>query len=232
MSKQTIYAAFSTQKGGAGKTTMTVLVASHLHYARDYNVAVIDYPQHSICEMRERDYKMVEQDVFYKKMARDQILRLGGKGFYPVIESSPQGALNEAKALCREGEYDFIFFDMPGTANSIEVINTLTKMDYIIAPITADRVVAESTLNYLISIRDGIMNKRKTNIKSILLFWNMVDGREKSELYGVLLTFFLTAMLFGASGVIRVSGATKVRCAGCARLARTKSLQRLQGDFV
>ena len=185
MSKQTIYAAFSTQKGGAGKTTMTVLVASHLHYARDYNVAVIDYPQHSICEMRERDYKMVEQDVFYKKMARDQILRLGGKGFYPVIESSPQGALNEAKALCREGEYDFIFFDMPGTANSIEVINTLTKMDYIIAPITADRVVAESTLNYLISIRDGIMNKRKTNIKSMLLFWNMVDGREKSELYGV-----------------------------------------------
>ena len=30
--KETKYVAFSTQKGGAGKTTLTVLVASYLHY--------------------------------------------------------------------------------------------------------------------------------------------------------------------------------------------------------
>jgi cellulose biosynthesis protein BcsQ len=184
--KAPVYAAFSTQKGGAGKTTMTVLVASYLHYVKGYNVAVIDcdYPQHSICDMRERDYKMVEQDVYYKKMAREQILRLGGKGFYPVIDSRPQGALNEAKTLCTEGEYDFIFFDLPGTINDREVINTLAKMDYIIAPITADKVVAESTLNYLISIRENVVNTGKSKIKSMFLFWNMVDGREKSPLYG------------------------------------------------
>ena len=31
MAKDPIYLAFSTQKGGAGKTTLTVLVASYLH---------------------------------------------------------------------------------------------------------------------------------------------------------------------------------------------------------
>ena len=31
MNKEPIYLAFSTQKGGAGKTTLTVLVASYLH---------------------------------------------------------------------------------------------------------------------------------------------------------------------------------------------------------
>ncbi len=69
--KEPIYAAFSTQKGGAGKTTLTVLVASYLHYVKGYEVAVIDcdYPQHSIHEMRERDFKMVEQDEYYKGMA-------------------------------------------------------------------------------------------------------------------------------------------------------------------
>lgn len=41
MSK-TKYVAFSTQKGGAGKTTLTVIVASYLHYVKGYNVAVID----------------------------------------------------------------------------------------------------------------------------------------------------------------------------------------------
>ena len=43
-----LYVAFSTQKGGAGKTTLTVLMASYLHYVKGYDVAVIDYgfPQH------------------------------------------------------------------------------------------------------------------------------------------------------------------------------------------
>lgn len=45
-----LYVAFSTQKGGAGKTTLTVLVASYLHYVKGYDVAVIDcdFPQYSI----------------------------------------------------------------------------------------------------------------------------------------------------------------------------------------
>ena len=45
--KETKYVAFSTQKGGAGKTTLTVLVASYLHYVKGYDVAVIDcdFPQ-------------------------------------------------------------------------------------------------------------------------------------------------------------------------------------------
>ena len=71
MSKEPIFVAFATQKGGAGKTTLTVLVASYLHYVKGYNVAVIDcdFPQHSIVEMRERDLKMAMEDEYYKGMA-------------------------------------------------------------------------------------------------------------------------------------------------------------------
>lgn len=43
MSKQAKYVAFSTQKGGAGKTALTVLTSSWLHYVKGYNVAVIPY---------------------------------------------------------------------------------------------------------------------------------------------------------------------------------------------
>ena len=35
--KKATYVAISTQKGGAGKTTLTVLVASYLHYVKGYN---------------------------------------------------------------------------------------------------------------------------------------------------------------------------------------------------
>ena len=53
MEKKSLCVAFSTQKGGAGKTTLTVLVASYLHYVKGYDVAVVncDYPQHSIVYM-------------------------------------------------------------------------------------------------------------------------------------------------------------------------------------
>lgn len=54
MDKQTLNVAFATQKGGSGKTAITVLVASYLHYNCGYPLAVIDcdFPQHSLYEMR------------------------------------------------------------------------------------------------------------------------------------------------------------------------------------
>ena len=50
---------FSTQKGGVGKSTLTTLIASVLHYRLGYNVLIIDcdFPQHSLTNMRERDKK-------------------------------------------------------------------------------------------------------------------------------------------------------------------------------
>lgn len=187
MKKETKYVAFSTQKGGAGKTTLTVLVASYLHYVKGYEVAVIDcdFPQHSIFEMRERDFKMVEDDEYYKGMLFEQFTRMGNRKAYPVVESDTKEALNDAEDLTQDGDYDFVFFDLPGTLNNQDLVITLASMDYIVAPIAADRLVLESTLDYLISVRDNIINTGKSNIKGMYLLWNMVDGREKSELYEV-----------------------------------------------
>ena len=83
MKGKTKYVAFSTQKGGAGKTTITVLVASYLHYVKGYNVAVIDcdYPQHSILEMRDRDLKLAMEDQYYKGLAYEQFTRLNKKAY-------------------------------------------------------------------------------------------------------------------------------------------------------
>ena len=186
MKKQPVYLAFSTQKGGAGKTTLTVLVASWLHYVKGYNVAVIDcdYPQHSIAEMRQRDIKLALENEHYKGMAYEQFTRLNKKA-YPVIESSTQKAIDDAERITGQADFDFVFFDLPGTVNNPSVIKALSNMDYIIAPISADRVVLESTLRYMTVITDMVKKTGVTTIKNMYLVWNMVDGREKSELYEV-----------------------------------------------
>ena len=184
MKKSPKFIAFSTQKGGAGKTTMTVLVASYLHYVKGCNVAVIDcdYPQHSIAEMRARDIKMATDDDHYKRLAYEQFTRLDKKA-YRVIESNLKEAIADAEHLASQAELDYIFFDLPGTMNNVDLINVLARMDYMVAPISADRVVLESTLRYVLSVSTHILGK--STLKGLYLMWNMVDGREKTELYGV-----------------------------------------------
>ena len=183
--KTPLYVAFSTQKGGVGKTTFTVLAASYLYYLKGYDVAVVDcdYPQHSIAGMRKRDAEQVGADEDYKRMAYEQFTRLGKKA-YPVLCSSPEKAIATADEHIAAGHVpDIVFFDLPGTVNSEGVINSLAGMDYIFTPISADKVVLESSLSFAVAIQKLLVKNEACRLAGLYLFWNMVDGREKTDLY-------------------------------------------------
>ncbi|EFC75885.1 hypothetical protein HMPREF0649_01036 [Segatella buccae D17] len=77
------------------------------------------------------------------------------------------------------------FFDLPGTINNDGVLTTLSGMDYIFTPISADRISLESTLSFSAIIKEAITDNTDTANKGIYLFWNMVDGREKTPLYAM-----------------------------------------------
>ena len=187
MSKE-IFAAFYTQKGGAGKSTMTILVASYLHYVKNYNVAVIDCdtPQASICDLREHEIKVINENAYFKSLAYNHFLNLGKKS-YPIIRSNAGDALDEAERLMREEAVkpDIIFFDLPGTLNSNDVIKTLSQMDYIFTPISADRLDMESSLQFVTLFNENLITTGIAKTKGLHLFWTKVDGREKNELYGM-----------------------------------------------
>jgi cellulose biosynthesis protein BcsQ len=186
MNRETLFVSFSTQKGGMGKTAVTVLMASYLHYFKGYHAAVIDcdFPQHSIVQERKRDSALVMENDFFKRMAYGQFSTMGIKA-YPVRESNAAEAIRDADSLMEKSEkpFDIVFFDLPGTLNSEGVIKTLASMDYIFTPISADRLVLESTLQYATMLNDHIISLNKGNLKGLYLFWNMVDGREKTPLY-------------------------------------------------
>ena len=186
MSRETLFVAFSTQKGGMGKTAVTVLTASYLHYVRGYHVAVIDcdFPQHSIVHERKRDGELIMRDNYFKRMAYEMYNSLGIKA-YPVKDSKSENAIRDAQALIDNSgkKFDVIFFDLPGTLNSGGVIKTLASMNYIFTPVSADRFVLESTLQYAMLLNEKLISVGKGHIRSLHLFWNMVDGREKTPLY-------------------------------------------------
>ena len=188
MEKETLFIAFSTQKGGVGKTAFTILMSSYLHYVVGMEIAVVDcdYPQHSIVEMRQRDLGRVMNDNYYKQMAYAQFTSLKRKA-YQIEKSLPENAIAIAERLIENAtnQPDIIFFDLPGTLNSKGVVKTLAGMDYIFSPVSADRVVLESTLKFASMLNENLISVGKSNIKGLYLIWNMVDGREKSELYEV-----------------------------------------------
>ncbi|MBT2623732.1 ParA family protein [Chryseobacterium sp. ISL-6] len=184
--KRTLFIAFSSQKGGVGKSTFTTILASSLHYVFGYNVAVFDcdYPQHSISQMRQRDLKAVMQNEILKKIAYKQFTTINKKA-YPIIQCRSDEALKEAERFLETSpvHLDVLFFDLPGTVNTSGLLNTLAGMHHIFSPITADRVVIESTLAFTDVLTNVLIKNGHTSIETIRLFWNQVDAREKSPLY-------------------------------------------------
>lgn len=188
MKKKTIYVAFSTQKGGVGKSAFTVLAASYLHYTKGYNVAVVDcdYPQYSIHALREREKRQIQGDEFYRQMVMSHFETLK-KRSYSIICAKADGAIAQAQEFLDNDttQYDVVLFDLPGTVNTKGVIETLSSVDYIFTPIVADRFVLESSLKFASKLNEAIVINQASRLKGIYLFWNLVDRREKSDLYGI-----------------------------------------------
>lgn len=188
MKKEPLFISFSNQKGGVGKSAFTVLMASYFNYVLGKNVAIIDCdsPQHSINEERERESKLIMNDPYYKKLALNQF-KADSRGVYPVVASNTMDAITTARQLIdsSDTEFDMIFFDLPGTLNTKGVLTLIANMDYVFSPMIADRLAVESTLQFAVAMNEGYLSIGKGNIKGMHLFWNMVDGREKTDIYNV-----------------------------------------------
>lgn len=178
------FVAFSTQKGGAGKTTLSVLAASYLYYVKGLKVLVVDcdYPQFSIEEMRQRDKDLIECSPQFKKLFSDN-LRQTKLAPYPLLTAKPEEAMQKVRDIIEAGnEIDIVFFDLPGTVNNRGVVNILNCMDTVIVPVAADKVILESSLAFALKIQEWLTTGR-TQVKQMYMLWNLVDAREKTDLY-------------------------------------------------
>ena len=186
MKKEPLLIAFASQKGGVGKSAFTVLVASILHYQKGLKVGVVDCdsPQHSISRMRDRDIESVQESDFLKVALYRQHEQIR-KRSYPVIKSNPEKAIEDLYRYIEEQDavFDVVLFDLPGTLRSEGVVHTISAIDYIFIPLTADNVVRQSSLQFAEVVEEELIARHNCNLKGIYLFWNMVDKRERTESY-------------------------------------------------
>ena len=99
MKKNPLFVAVSNQKGGVGKSTMLVTLASLLNYSMDKSVAIVDCDstQRSLFNLRERDMEMVEKNKKYMVLLEEQ--RLRGCRIYPIRQAKPENARQVAGEL-------------------------------------------------------------------------------------------------------------------------------------
>lgn len=178
--KKPIYGAFVSPCGGVGKTTLTILTASGLHYGSDDNVAIVDcnYPMYPINFLRKREAVVVGEEP---KLG-EKILRLfhrTTKRAYRVVDSTITTAIQTAQEVAQtDDKLKLILFDVP-TLMSVEgVSELLSKMDFIVFPITGNSIVCELTSIYLEVLNEQIITMGKGDIKAIYLLSNMINHWE------------------------------------------------------
>lgn len=184
MSKEPLFVAVSNQKGGVGKSALTVVLSSYLHFEKNLNVAIIDCdsPQHSLVRMRERDKKAIANSAYFQQLLQQQWNRVPKKA-YPIVGSTSEKAREAADELAASGDYDLIFVDLPGTVESTGVFRTIVNMDYVLTPTTPDLIIMQSTLAFSTTVLDYVRNMKDVPLKDILFFWNRLKKRSNVEIF-------------------------------------------------
>ena len=166
-----------SQKGGVGKSTFTILLAGMLHYrlGRRVVVADCDYPQWSILEQRRRELEILDRSDYYKLMMIRQYKATGRK-IWPVLECRAATALTTVKTFLdsTDEEYDYVFFDLPGTTATKGVLPLIAGLERIFIPLKADKMIMESSVTFARTIAESFIPSEKSEIKGVHL---LVDDR-------------------------------------------------------
>ncbi|MDE3744048.1 ParA family protein [Maribacter polysaccharolyticus] len=120
------------QKGGVGKSTLSILLCNYMSIIEKRNVVAIDLDfQQSFFHQWETENQIMDGDPPYKviKCELSDVGRL-----LPEIKDDP--------------EYDYLI-DSPGNLDNPDILKMLANVDVIIVPFAYEKKTFESTLVYV-----------------------------------------------------------------------------------
>ncbi len=141
-----IVIAFATQKGGMGKTTLSVLVASWLHYKRRIPVAVLDVDssQLSVYSLRLRESEQMDEETRSRFNQQDV-------DPYTILPGDPAQVPELIGQLPEDVQ--LVFVDLPGNIDVDGYDTALGKVDYLLVPMETSEFSVTTGFNYLSAIR-------------------------------------------------------------------------------
>jgi cellulose biosynthesis protein BcsQ len=176
----TKFITISTQKGGCGKSTITTLLASYLHYKKGYKVAIFDCDskQHSISDIREHELGVLNSSDYWRQLLDAFLEKNNIEAPYDVKpfdidKVTVETLLQFSSNYCQTNHIDFLLFDFAGSLSTNNLLLLLLNMDYIFVPFYAEQFAFSSSYAFYAGL--GCITQEKDinhRIKKILGFWN------------------------------------------------------------
>lgn len=173
---------FFNEKGGSGKSTFCLMMASWLRYKVGARVAVLDLddPMHSIHELRQVDLECL-------KSSSKEFMKFVPEGtdpsrdWYQVIPAAVDGGEKDQlmlESLVKQlgSDYDYILLDFGGSFSDGDTVIRFLRshmLDFMVIPIYSDETVLLSALE--LCYRASLHGQRKA------VFWNRVTRSERPD---------------------------------------------------
>lgn len=167
---------FGNQKGGVGKSTLTMLAANSLSQPPfNFKVIVLDLDkQKSLLTLREYDKSYYQMSPFP----------------YTIVGTSTDELLKSEKLKSLDQEYDFILIDLGGkldnnlSPEAQEIGGALFNCDYIFMPFTSGNFGLDASIEYLnFALRVKEIRKNSPRPLHIHGFINMHSSRTRASKY-------------------------------------------------
>lgn len=164
---------FASQKGGVGKSTIAVLLATNLSYHHRKKVLFIDTdtPQNSIFNLRQREIEYLKENDGYA----EKIMSLyEGRDKITIVKSSLGELTDEYLEDCKK-KFDYVIIDIVGSVNTANIDIAFDYSDIVMIPFLLDDFSYQSTSEFLKILYKYYHTKDKEF--SLVCFFNRVDGR-------------------------------------------------------
>lgn len=182
----------SGQKGGCGKSSVTVVMASMLAYKYGKKVLVIDADtsQHTIKVFRDIDIDTITPMPTGEKDANGEDLCIVQNWeVYDAVEDLKAKGISsyeivEARLNCdeiidllekRADDYDFVLLDLPGNVDNQDYFKVIRNADAIFVPFVVDPADFNSNFAFSKLLHDRFLQTENSNIKDMYFFWNRFD---------------------------------------------------------
>lgn len=156
-----------SQKGGTGKSTNNIMLATNLlaHFKKKVVLFDFDIPQYSIANKKEKE--LATHEHYLPKVD------------YPVemIDRADNNIVNALKKYF--GKVDYIILDFPGNINK-DMLKGIGYLDYAFCPLTFDDLELDASIAFYELLVEHYLNNEKKPLKEVYLFFNQYEKIKKN----------------------------------------------------
>lgn len=162
--------AFFSPKGGAGKTTATILLANIFHFYFNWKFVVIDadFPQNDIAKTRQEELEDMEESPRLKKLYE---LLYAEQPPYPIVATNISSCANRIEEW--KDKVDFIFIDIMGSFNQPDIFELFTKVNHFLIPTRQSKFSIRAALQLYLTLEKNV-RPHSTEFEDCHIFFNHI----------------------------------------------------------